>query len=71
MANVRDILEPLAPRTQRHHFVECITTEESPLRLTVFDEEKHDFMLAQFGAACNVLPSSVPQRLSYRTSRRG
>ena len=39
MADVRDLLKPLAPRTQRHHLVECITTEESPLRLTVFDEE--------------------------------
>ncbi len=71
MAYLKDILEPLAPRTQRHHLVECIRTEESPLRLSTFDEEKHDFMLAQFGAACNVLPSSVPQRLSYRVSRKG
>jgi len=35
------------------------------------DEELHDNQLAQFGAACNILPSSTPQRLGFHARKSG
>jgi len=35
------------------------------------DEEMHDNQLTQFGAACNILPSSTPQRLGFHARKSG
>jgi len=55
--------EPAVPFPAGLIFLERIITRESPGKLHVTDEEQLESNLAQFGSACNVLPSSVPQRL--------
>ena len=47
-------------------FLDRIITREKPGKLHVTDEELLESNLTQFGSACNVLPSSAPQKLIYR-----
>lgn len=60
---------PLVPRVVRCQLIEHIPWGDN--RIPITDPELMDNLWYQSGAACRDLPSSVPQRLTYRARRFG